>query len=249
MSKLKKIAVIGNGKVGCFFAQALIKAGLSISHYARTPRTAEQKALSLYAAREELSLLCVSDESIAPLSEALPVGSGIIAHVSGATPLESLAAKHHRRAIFYPLMSLQAGYELPLARIPFCLEADQESDLQRLGLFAERLGAAHYPLNSKQRAYLHLAAVLAHNFSNQLYHLAYRVLQEQELSFALLKPLLLAQVEGLDDQDPALGQTGPALRGDRATMARHLSLLPRAADQDLYRLLSESISHTHEEEL
>jgi predicted short-subunit dehydrogenase-like oxidoreductase (DUF2520 family) len=104
-------------------------------------------------------------------------------------------------------------------------------------------------LNSEDRASLHLAAVISHNFSNYLYHLSYTVLKEKNLNLKLLKPLLEEQVKQINNMDPAARQTGPAQRRDIATMQKHVSLLNDETSKSIYKLISNAILGSHEEKL
>lgn len=251
MSDGIKIALIGNGQAARYLQRVLRASGWSVSTYARHPRADELPWEQLWerASTADLNLLCVSDSAIAEVSEKLAPCPGIVAHISGATPLEALSQRHPRRAVCYPLMSLQANLDLPLSGIPFCLEAGQKEDYQWLEHFWRQAGVRSYAVHSGQRAALHLAAVWAHNFSNHLWHKAEEVMNGAGLDYRMLLPLLEQHLRRLQEHRPRALQTGPALRHDQATIDRHLSQLSRAADRQLYQLLSESIQETHDQEL
>ncbi|HRF40646.1 MAG TPA: DUF2520 domain-containing protein, partial [Saprospiraceae bacterium] len=81
------------------------------------------------------------------------------------------------------------------------------------------------------------------NFVNLMYRLGSDIVQKEGIPFDALLPLIqetaLKVVDGLP---PADAQTGPARRGDSATMQRHLDLLNGQPHlQEMYRLLSEEI--------
>lgn len=245
---IQSIAIIGSGKVGRYLQSQLRQNGVSVQGYARHPGPKEKPLATLDPTQYNLILLAISDDAVAAVAQTLPPGDFLLAHVSGATPLEALQP-HSRRAIWYPLMSLKPDLDLPIARIPFCLEAARASDLDALEDFTRRLAATPYRVDSQQRPYLHLAAVFAHNFSNHLYHLAYQILQTQNLPWPLLHPLLQQATLQLSTADPAQRQTGPAVRHDRQTLERHRALLKDQDLKNLYNLLTEHIIRTHEEEL
>jgi len=245
---IESIAILGNGKVGRYLLSQLQKGDGTAEAFARHPGRQDKPLARLEPGRYDLLLLAVSDDALASLAQTLPVTNTLVAHVSGATPLEALAP-HPRRAIWYPLMSLKPDLDLPIRQIPFCLEAAQARDLEELEDFTRRLEATPYRVDSQQRPYLHLAAVFAHNFSNHLYHLAYQILQSQNLPWPLLHPLLQQATGQLTAADPAQGQTGPAVRQDRQTLERHRSLLDDPQLKELYNRLTEHIIRTHEKEL
>jgi hypothetical protein len=71
-------------------------------------------------------------------------------------------------------------------------------------------------------------------------------MQEHGLDFEILKPLIMETARKVQDAVPFDVQTGPAVRGDKETMSKHLQLLAGHSDlQDIYKSLSESIKKTH----
>ena len=98
-------------------------------------------------------------------------------------------------------------------------------------------------MDSEQRKYLHLAAVYVNNFVNQLYQTAYEILEDREIPFDLLQPLILETAQKVIDQKPADVQTGPAKRGDEGIMQAHLSI-QSAANQKIYQLLTTAIKNS-----
>ncbi len=246
---LKEIALIGNGKAANFLVKAFTKNGWQVAQWARNPKTPQEKPLSAFEETTSLTLLAVADEAVATVSQGLPALQGILAHTSGSVALSALAEKHPHPAIFYPLMSLTADARTPLQKVPFCLEAKRPEDLSQLEAVVGAFGGKHYRVSSSQRPYLHLAAVLAHNFSNHLFSQAYAVCHSQGLDFSLLKPLLQQAVENLGNFDPAQLQTGPAVRGDESTLAAHRAKLKDPETLALYNLLTESIQKKHEKKL
>ncbi len=246
---IKKVAIIGLGNVGSFLAPRLKAAGLEVQVFSRKAVKGLSKSLEQYQGDFDLSLLCVPDDAIASLSGALAISSGIVAHSSGTVSIEQIDPKHSERAIFYPLMSLKADADIPLTSIPFCFEASSSLGAEYLSELGNRLALDFRFLNSKERARIHLAAVISQNFSNHLFHWAYQVLKEKHLDFNILKPLLMEHLKGLGEVDPAIKQTGPAVRGDVSTQAKHLEQIKAAEYKDLYQRLSALIQKTHEKEL
>lgn len=244
---IESIAILGNGRVGTYFARSMQKAGLKVNHYARTPKQ-EQLEWQSYQAHESLCILCLPDDKIAELSAQLPTGDGIICHSSGTQDLQSIDAKHRRRGIFYPLMSLRKDSTLALREVPLCLEAERSQDLEILLDFCKAQGWQARHLSDSDRQKIHLAAVLTHNFGNYLHQLAYQVLAENNLPLSLLKPLLEQQLRDWDENPPLRRQTGPAVRGDKKTEQKHLAQL-NERDAELYQFLSEAIKRDYEKEL
>jgi predicted short-subunit dehydrogenase-like oxidoreductase (DUF2520 family) len=97
-------------------------------------------------------------------------------------------------------------------------------------------------VETKQRQSLHLAAVFAHNFTNHLYSISGTILEENQLSFDYLKPLIATYFQNLQTISPTLLQTGPAVRRDTSTIKKHLELLEGKEDlKEIYNLLTAHI--------
>ena len=97
-------------------------------------------------------------------------------------------------------------------------------------------------INSEQRKTIHLAAVFACNFSNHLYTIASEILENNKLSFDILKPLIEETALKIKNNHPSQMQTGPAIRGDKKIMDQHLKLLSKDKKlQTIYKLMSQSI--------
>ncbi len=245
------VSIAGNGNVGTYLFHQFTKSGFQVEWFGR-PLAKNIRIIDWLfenSAKTDLLLLCISDDAITEVSRKIQSFDGIIAHVSGVQCIETISNHHTKRGVFYPLMSIKKDLSLPVSKIPFCLEADQKSDLEVLENIVKELGAEFYWINSQQRIYLHLAAVFSHNFSNHLYHKAQKVLYEQNQDFKILIPLLENAVQKLHEKPARDLQTGPAIRYDQKTIGKHLSLLNDNMSRDIYKLLTESIQSTYDEKL
>jgi predicted short-subunit dehydrogenase-like oxidoreductase (DUF2520 family) len=245
---IQSVAIIGAGNVGLYLFAAFKNRGINCRIFSRSAST-EVEALSNFTGDFDLCLICIPDDNIADLSAQLPICKGIIAHSSGTVSLDAIAEKHPLRAIFYPPMSLRPDAQTAIEKITFCLEAKDSWSLAQLEEFCSQNEMTSARLNSEDRASLHLAAVISHNFSNYLYHLSHQILKDKNLSLELLKPLLEEQVRQIDNRDPAERQTGPAQRKDFATLQKHISLLPDENSKTIYKLISNAILGDNEEKL
>lgn len=246
---IRKVALIGNGKVANYFNAQFRALGLEVQIFARQPKSESELPIEQLGKDADLCLICIADRNIEALSEEIPSQTGILAHCSGTVPLSSLSSKHKSRGIIYPLMSITEQSIFALSEIPLCLEGSDKNTFQQLKDFLIGYELKAYRVPSTQRQRLHLAAVIGHNFSNYLYHWAAQELKEVDLPLEILKPLLNQQVNGLDHIDPIKKQTGPAVRGDNTTMETHLKMLKNPELADLYKKLSELIRKEYEEKL
>ena len=251
------IGLFGAGRVAMALAPALVAAGHQVVFVAsRTLAPAAALAAQLpgcqpVAAGDPLPpadvyLLAVPDAAVAPLLAATtwPVGA-VVAHTAGALPLSVFATQPQvRGGVLYPLQTFSAGRSIDWATVPLFVEAtDPVAESLLLGL-AGSLGPRVARLASAQRLHLHLGAVWASNFPNHVLGIAQAVLAEAGLPFELLHPLVRETVDkALAASSAFVVQTGPAVRGDAATLAAHAAALAAHPTwQALYGQLSASIA-------
>ncbi len=192
----------------------------------------------------DVYVLAVSDTAVASLSSALPFSERLVVHTSGSVGIHDLDKKNNR-GVFYPLQSISKHATVDFKTIPICIEVLRKEDLLPLTTLAEAINSPWRKVNSEQRAALHLAAVFANNFTNQLYRIAHEITEQKSASFDLLKPLIKETARKLDELTPYLAQTGPAVRNDTKTIKKHLQLLTNTQHKAIYKLLTQSIQETH----
>jgi len=194
----------------------------------------------------DIYLLAVNDQAIAPVARSLyqlGIRDKLLVHTSGATPSTVLRPFSTRYGVFYPLQTFSRERSVNFSKIPLCIQANREEDEATLTRLGAELSEAVYRIDDRERAVLHVAAVFVNNFVNHLFEVGYQILEEEALSFDLLRPLIEETAAKVQSNRPADMQTGPAARGDQATIDRHLEYLEDQAQlQDLYRLLSRHIN-------
>jgi predicted short-subunit dehydrogenase-like oxidoreductase (DUF2520 family) len=253
-----KVVCIGSGNVATHLALALKASGAELLQvYSFTMANAQALAMVLNSQATDdlqqlhrdadLYVISVKDDVITPVLQQLKGLKGMVVHTAGAVDLSvfrDLNLPHY--GVLYPLQTFSKDRAIDFSTVPLCLEAGTDSDLQHLLVLAAKLSNRVYEVNSENRKLLHLAAVFACNFSNHLYHLGAGLLQQKGLAFDLLKPLIAETASKVQTAMPIDVQTGPAIRGDEATMKRHLDLLAdQPMLQDIYETLSNSIKKTY----
>lgn len=224
----------------------------------------EQGGLDMSAS---LFVLAVKDEAIAPLVERLHAAGRLLAngtedsataweektvvHVSGSVPMEVLNPLASHRAVMYFFQTFSKTVPCPdLASTPICIEASDPATAEWMEGLAKAVSGKVCFLNSQQRAVLHLGGVFACNYVNLMYTAAYDLFQEQGMDFSLLQPLMEETTRKVRNMPPAEIQTGPAVRGDEAVLARHGALLAESEAGkpylEAYRLLARLIQERHE---
>lgn len=253
-----KITIIGGGNVAHhLIEQVQLTGGLQlVQAWVRNPyelsmRFPELNVTSDFSLLEEADVyvLAVSDDAIATVSTQLPFANKLVVHVSGTQPL-TLLSDTNRRGVWYPLQSFSKEKKIELSGVPFCLETENEVDLEILTKLTVLLGAKVYELDSEQRKALHVAAVFCNNFVNQMYHLADSICEQHNLPFDILKPLILATAKKVENSKPIEVQTGPAVRNDQNTIKNQEEFLKENPQlKQLYKLITHSIQESHVKEL
>lgn len=252
-SRVTRIVLLGAGNVATHLGEALNQLeGIEIVQlYSRTQAAAESLAHKLQTSwctslteidpTAHLYLFALTDSALANVVEQLPSNTGMWVHTAGSLPMELFHDKAQRYGVLYPLQTFSKAKAVDFASTPFFVEGSSPKELAQLQTLALRLSRTVTPASSHQRKHLHLAAVFACNFTNHLYAQAAAILEEQGLSFAHLLPLIEESVAKIHLLPPLQAQTGPAIRYDLNVMQSHLQLLSSSIQQEIYRLLSQSI--------
>ena len=82
-----------------------------------------------------------------------------------------------------------------------------------------------------------------------MYHIAQEICIQNDVSFALMHPLINETAAKIRDLSPLNAQTGPARRNDKSTLKNHMALLKHKKHKKIYALLSKSIQKTYGKKL
>ena len=188
----------------------------------------------------DINIIAVKDDAVTDISKALPYKNQLVVHTSGTLSIIDLDERN-KRGVFYPLQSISKDAQLDYKEIPICIEAEQKNDLDLLEKLATSISDSVHKITSEERKKLHLAAAWVNNFSNHLFHLAANYLESQNLSFDLLKPLIMETARKIQFMHPHDAQTGPARRNDLHTLDNHLEMIQDPLRKEIYKLLTKSI--------
>ena len=181
--------------------------------------------------------------------------NALIVHTSGTQPLDNLerwmgiySDVPVQTGVFYPLQTFTKGQPfMPFDEIPLCLEAADKATENQLVDLGQQISDVVYLMTSTERQLMHVAAVLAGNFTNHLLTLAHDLTESNGLEFNLLRPLIAETMrKGLATNNPAEVQTGPARRNDLTTIDTHLTLLAGYPQlSEIYQVMTQSIQQLH----
>ena len=250
------ITLIGAGRLAYHLGKALIRSGFKIEQvFSRTFTNAEALAkitgakpvtsIEAIERSSQLYIIAVSDDAIEQVAEALKTQIGqekMVVHTSGVNPSTILSPFFTHHGIFYPLQSFSKEKEVRFEDIPICVYSNNAQVEKLLLTLGNKLSNKVCVIDDAQRKVLHIAAVFANNFTNYLFHIAFNLSQEHDISFELLLPLIQETINKLQHHPPVVGQTGPARRGDLNTIQQHLTTLaPHPEYKKLYKLISQQI--------
>jgi predicted short-subunit dehydrogenase-like oxidoreductase (DUF2520 family) len=211
-----KISIVGAGRAGSSFRGALERVGhvVELHHH-------EDLAFIGDAA---LVLLCVPDDALPNVAAGIPVSDErVIAHVAGSRTLEVLAP-HHRVGSLHPLMALPSGSDAGrLIGATYCVAGD---DLVRE--VALSLSGRIITLRDDQRTIYHAAAVVASNHLVALMGQVRSLAESIGLTLEDFVPLARQTLVDVARFGPDEALTGPASRGDMATIDAHLAAIPES---------------------
>lgn len=210
--------MIGPGRAGGSFGRALEAAGWDVR-----ASLGRGDAVAGAAIGVDLLVIATPDAVIAEVATAVePVETCVVAHLAGSLGLDVLTP-HARRASVHPLVSLPHP-EVGAARLAdgawFAVAGDP---------LAERvvadLGGRAVAVGDEHRAAYHAAACIASNHLVALLGQVERVAAPVGVPLEAYLALARGSLDNVAALGPAVALTGPAARGDEATLARHRAVI------------------------
>jgi predicted short-subunit dehydrogenase-like oxidoreductase (DUF2520 family) len=212
-----KISIVGAGRAGTSFSAALAGCG----HDVQLVHHDELQLIST----PDVILLTVPDDFIDVIALQIPQNENqIVAHVAGSRTL-SVLGEHPRVASIHPLMALPSG-DLGAARLygaTYCVAGDEG-----IREIATALNGRIITLSDEQRTLYHATAVVAANHLVALMGHVKELAEAAGLSLEDFLPLAEQSLRDVKEVGPQDALTGPASRGDMATIDAHLAALPEA---------------------
>lgn len=199
-------------------ASALVAAGHDIVGFVSSSDDPSDAASDV-----DVLVIAVPDRRIAEVAKKVrPVDTTCVLHLSGSQGLEVLAP-HVRRASMHPLIPLpnpEVGAARLAAGVTFAVAGDPLA-----GELATSIGGRIVTVRDENRAAYHAAACIAANHVVALMGQVERVASEIGLDLDVFLGLARAALADVEALGPSAALTGPAARGDLATLARHRAAL------------------------
>lgn len=246
-----KVAIVGAGSLAAGLAPILRESGYTITQIiSRNSRDSRARKLAarigarttpLSSAALDASLFwfCVPDREIRTAAAAVASrAQGKIKyafHSSGALASRELATLRSRGvavASVHPLMTFVPGAQPPLEGVPFALEGDAPA-IRIARRIVRDLGGESFLLPASRKAAYHAWATLTSPLL-----LAFLVTLEEAGRTAGLKkqnsrrmslPIIRQTLANYSALGPERSFSGPIIRGDAATVAKHLAALGKTS--------------------
>ena len=247
-----RVVFVGAGNLATRLSLEMRKSGMSIGQvYSHTSEHAKILADELgcgwtvipeeIVEDADLYVFSLKDAVLQDVIARVKPNNGLWVHTAGSMPISVFEGLTARYGVVYPLQTFSKSREVDFKKIPFFLEANSSEDETVLGEVARALSSDVRFLSSEERKNLHLAAVFACNFTNHMYALAEKILEEQQIPGEVLLPLIDETAAKVHVMSPAQAQTGPAIRYDENVINKHMAMLKDPGMRNLYELISRSI--------
>jgi predicted short-subunit dehydrogenase-like oxidoreductase (DUF2520 family) len=266
-ARMPRIAIVGSGKLGTALAVSLQAAGYAVGEIVSRGGTASRRRAKALArqvgahaavvGQSELDVdlvwLCVPDGEIAGCAESLANlnwAGKIALHSSGALTSDEIGVlrkRDARVASVHPMMTFVR--ETPsLKGVGFAVEGDREA-VRVARAIVERLGGESLRIAKRNKALYHAWGTFASPLMTALLASCEQVAGAAGISRGMARrwmlPIIRQTIDNYAKHGAARGFSGPIIRGDAATIKKHLQVLKRLREaREVYLALARSALRT-----
>ncbi|MES2004131.1 MAG: DUF2520 domain-containing protein [Bacteroidota bacterium] len=253
-----QVTIIGSGNVATVLGRVLVNKGNKVDKvYSRDLHHAEILANELGAeaindlqeadGSADLYLVAVTDDALAEIAARLSLKNKLVVHTAGSVSKEILKNASNNYGVLWPMKMIRKQMTTlePVSIVVDGSSAETIIQIENLArLFSPNISRA----DDAQRAKMHMLAALTSNFANHLYQLASDYCAAEGIDFSVFYPIIEETALGLHQAAPSNLQAGPAFRGDRQTIQKHLALLQAYPQiSRVYEMMSKSIAESFPE--
>ncbi|MDR3046426.1 MAG: DUF2520 domain-containing protein [Bacteroidales bacterium] len=247
-----RFTIIGSGNVATWLAYKITQSGGQIVQiYSRNIVHTKRltacyggtsiDTLSELSSEADIYIFAIHDDAYHAVLRQLPFQLPFAIHTAGSLPIVLLEPYSRHFGVLYPCQTISRQADFESLEVPLCIEGNHNITETQLETIAQTWQSQYYVIDGQQRAYLHLAATIASNFSNLMYRIAFDILASKQMNPQVIEPLIRQTALKIAQTTPREAQTGPAQRGDMTTQTTHLKLLTTEKLKEMYRLLSQFI--------
>ena len=246
---MKKIIFIGSGNVATSLAVSLDENNYKILQiFSRSLSNAKLLADKVKAeAIDDLSKIKTADVIIISIKDDFIKGIlksyhfDNIVHTSGSMDINIFDLKVKNFGVLYPIQTFNKEINIDLSETPFLIECNNTSFEKSIRELAQSISSNVFKIKYDDRKKIHLAAVFACNFSNRMIGISKEIMENNNLDFSLIKPLINQTMKKISEGEPNKLLTGPAKRKDVKIIENHIKLIENTDHKKIYELISKDI--------
>jgi predicted short-subunit dehydrogenase-like oxidoreductase (DUF2520 family) len=263
--ELPTISIVGLGNLGTALASTLSSAGYGVKAVVVRSKSLKSKPTKALARRLNARVLqlgndaldtgvvwiAVPDDAIAEVARTLARSQSwkgkVVFHSSGALTSDELAPLREqgaRVAAVHPMMTFVRGAVPQMAGVAFAVEGDAVA-VRTAKSIVKRLGGNAFPIRKENKVLYHVFG----SFASPLVIALLSSLEDVALAAGIRKqdikpimvPLLWQTLHNYLKHDTAAAFSGPLVRGDAATIRKHLAELKKLPQaREIYLALTRS---------
>lgn len=243
--QIHHITILGQGNVAWHYNNILTEKGFL------TKCLSARGVLPEDILASDLIIIAVKDDAIKDVCDKIfqaignkKLSSTLVVHTSGYSESTLLSNISINYGCLYPVQSLKKGIAVNFNNVPLCYWANTTWGNEILSSLAKKMSKTVYNLTDNQRKSIHLAAVFANNFTNHLLYISKTILEENNIDFHILFPIIEKTFQSAKSNNPFENQTGPAVRGDFEIINKHRQYL-NSEQKKIYDVITEDIIRQH----
>lgn len=247
----RSVSIVGAGRLGRTLGRNLRRIGWRVSAVVTRSKATARAAVHAIGAGKphstltrdvmdaDVILLATPDDALADVARQLASLAGkscrgkVVLHASGALDssiLRSLARCGAATGSIHPMQTFTKHSQPNLNGVIFAVEGDARAR-RSAGAIARALGGVPVPVASRHKPAYHAAGTMLAGHALALTESATQVLAKigfsREHAVQTLLPLMRQMLDNFEKHGPRATWTGPAARGDYATVAKHYDALRR----------------------
>jgi predicted short-subunit dehydrogenase-like oxidoreductase (DUF2520 family) len=247
----RSVSIVGAGRLGRALGRSLRRLGWRIAAVVTRSAAHSRAAVHAIGAGQpfatltsavmdaDVILLAAPDDALAEVARRLAKVAGnksrgkVVLHASGAldnSVLRALARRGAATGSIHPMQTFTNNSRPNLRGVIFAIEGDARAR-RAAGAIARSLGGVPVPVASSSKPAYHAAGTLVAGHALALTEAAAQMLIElgftRPHAVQTLLPLMRQMLDNFEKHGPHAAWTGPASRGDYATVKKHQRALRR----------------------
>jgi predicted short-subunit dehydrogenase-like oxidoreductase (DUF2520 family) len=250
-----QVTIIGSGNVATVMGRLLLDKGHTIDQlFSRNPvhtmqlaRQLNTKAITDLATLDtgsDLYIIAITDDAIAEIAAQLSLKNKLVVHTAGSVSKEILKNTSTDYGVLWPMKMIRKSMTT-LESVTIVVDGSSEPVTRQLEQLATEFSPTVTRADDATRRKMHMLAAITSNFTNHLYHLAADYCAAENIDLSFFYSLIEETAQRIQTQHPKELQAGPAFRGDRQTLEKHVQLLEKYPQiQRVYRAMTDSIGES-----